>query len=202
VEVYDIRNNAMVESVPVTSGQFVLEHVPEGSYSVRLVTVRGDTPIVEEFHQFGAGGAPLVLDLPEHAGNQPISGIVSFRELQHPVPKKAVREAYQAQRLARENLPKAIAKLEDAIRIDPNYRDAHCNLGVLYARAGRAAEARAQLQKALDIGPPAAPIYANLALISAALRQFPEAESLAQKALELDPANTLARKMLELVQTH
>ena len=65
---------------------------------------------------------------------------------------------------------------------------------MLYARVGRAADARAEFQKALDIGPPIAPIYANLALASAALRQFQEAEAFARKALELDPANSVAHK--------
>ena len=55
-------------------------------------------------------------------------------------------------------------------RSTPQYRDAHLNLGVQYARVGRTADARAEFQKALDIGPPAAPIYADLALTSLALR--------------------------------
>ena len=120
----------------------------------------------------------------------PNSGVVSLRELQHPVPKKAVRAAFQAQQLSTAHKStQAIAKLEEAIRIDPSYRDAHCNLGVEYARAGRLADARAEFQKALDIGPPAAPIYADLALASVAAHEFDQALAFAQKALELDPKN-------------
>jgi Tfp pilus assembly protein PilF len=125
---------------------------------------------------------------------EPISGVVSLRELQHPVSKKAIRAAYQAQQFTdAHNIPKAIAKLEKAIRIDPSYRDAHCNLGVLYARMGRITDARAELQKALDIGPPAAQIYADLALTSAAVGEFRQAQAFAQKALDLDPGNGAAR---------
>ena len=123
---------------------------------------------------------------------------MSLRDPQHPVSKKAIREAYKAQQFVRDNkLPAAIAELEKAIQIDPSYRDAHCNLGVLYARAGLGPEAPAELQKALDIGPPSAPIYANLALISNATRLFSEAESLACKALELDPASSAAQRVLD-----
>jgi tetratricopeptide (TPR) repeat protein len=197
VEIYDPRTNAMIEREPVSNGQFQLDRVPAGAFSVRLVTAPGASPILEEYHQFEAGDA-LVLDLPEPSDAKPISGVVSLRELQRPIPKKAIREAYQAQQLAlNNNLPAAIAKLEKAIRIDPSYRDAHCNLGILYARAGRGPEALAELRKALDIGPPSAPIYANLALISAAMRLFPEAESSARKALELDPANGAAQRVLK-----
>lgn len=203
IEVYDVRSNAMIESATVNNGQFELDHVPEGTYAVRLVTARGAAPIVEEFHQFGRNSEPLVLDVPPQSGNKPISGIVSLRELQHPIPKKALRAAYESQQfVVAKNVPKAIAKLEEAVRIDPTYRDAHCNLGILYARAGRAPEARVELQKALDIGPPAAPIYADLALVSAALRQLQEAELFAHKALELDPANNIAQRVLGALGAH
>lgn len=202
VEIYDPRTNAMIEREPVSNGQFQLDRVPAGAFSVRLVTAPGASPILEEYHQFEAGGA-LVLELPEASAAKPISGIVSLRELQHPIPKKAIREAQQAQQLAlNNNLPAAIAKLEKAIQIDPSYRDAHCNLGILYARAGRGPEALAELRNALDIGPPSAPIYANLALISAAMRLFPQAESLARKALELDPANAAAQRILDRLRAN
>jgi TPR repeat/Tetratricopeptide repeat len=198
VELYDVRSNAMVERVPVSQGQFQLDHVPTGGYSVRLVTAPGEAPIVEEYHEFQPGGAPLVLDLPERNEVRPISGVVSLRELEHPIPKKAMKKAYEAEKYARaKNFPKAIANLEEAIRIDPSYRDAHLNLGVQYARVGRTADARAEFQKALEIGPPAAPIYVDLAITSVALRRYGEAETLARKALELDPANSSAQLLLQ-----
>jgi tetratricopeptide (TPR) repeat protein len=203
VEVYDERTNAIIERESVNHGQFELDHVPVGSFSVRLVTAPGEAPLVEEHYQFEPGGGPLVLDLPERADNKPISGLVSLRDLQHPIPKKAIREAFEAQQFSREhNLPKAIAKLEDAIRIDPNFRDAHLNLGVEYTRVGRIVDARAQFQKALEIGPPAAPIYIDLALTSMALHDYREALAFARKALELDPANGNAQKALQFASQH
>jgi tetratricopeptide (TPR) repeat protein len=154
-----------------------------------LLTASGETPILEE--------------ATERLTNKPISGVVTLHELEHPIAKKALREASEAQRFVRDNnVPKAIAKFEQAIRIDPAYRDAHCNLGVLYARAGRGAEARAEFQKALNIGPPIAPIYADLALVSAALGQFQEAELSARKALELDPASSVAKVVLKRLPAH
>jgi tetratricopeptide (TPR) repeat protein len=203
VEVYDSRTNSVVQRVPVSRGQFELDRVPVGSYSVRLVTAPGEPPIVEELHQFEPGGGPLILDLPERVNARPISGIVSLRELEHPIPKKALREAYEGQQLAHDHdFAKAIAKFEKAIQIDPTYRDAHLNLGVQYARVGRTAEAHAEFQKALDIGPPAAPIYANLALISIALGRLPEAETFAHEALKLDANNSAAQRVLQNAFTH
>jgi tetratricopeptide (TPR) repeat protein len=147
---------------------------------------------------FAPGMSPVDSDWPAPSEPKPITGVVSLRELQHPVSKKALRAAYDAQQLANSGkIPQAIAKLEKAIRIDPSYRDAHCNLGVLYARVGRINDAHAEFQKALDIGPPAAPIYADLALVSADSGEFIQAEAFARKALELDPADHAARLFLE-----
>jgi tetratricopeptide (TPR) repeat protein len=142
--------------------------------------------------------APLVPDWPEHAASQPISGVVSLRELEHPVSWKAVRAAYDAQQFSRANkIPQAIKKLEKAIHIAPLYRDAHWNLGVMYAWVGRSAEARAEFQKALDIGPPAAQLYANLAVTCAAAGEVSEAVALARKAIELDPRDSIAQRLLK-----
>jgi hypothetical protein len=200
VEVYDLRTHAVIERESVWHGQFQLDHVPAGTYSIRLVPAPGADPLVEEFHEFEPGGAPLVLDLPDRPSDKPISGLVSLHDLEHPVPKKARQEAFEAQQFAHaNNLPKAIAKLEQAIRIDPAYRDAHINLGVLYVRLGRTADARAEFQKALDIGPPAAPIFVDLALASSALGDYRAAETFARKAQELDPRDATAQRVLDFV---
>lgn len=203
VEVYDARSHEVIERVPVTDGQFELDHIPSGSYTVRVVTAAGETPIVEEYHQFEFAGEQLVLTLPERATGKPISGLVSLHDLEHPIPKKAIRAAYEAQQLEHaNNIPKAIAKLEKAVQIAPGYRDAHLNLGVLYARSGRISDARAEFQKAVEIGPPAALVYTNLALTDMELHQYRDAETSARRALQLDPANTTAQRILQSAAQH
>jgi tetratricopeptide (TPR) repeat protein len=176
-------------------GQFEPDHVP-GSYSSRLLKASGEA-------EFETGATPLIPELPDRSGSKPISGLVSLHDLQHPIPKKALKQAYEAEQFAHaNNVPKAIAKLENAIRIYPAYRDAHLNLDVEFVRVGRSADAKAEFQKALDIGPPIAPIYADLALTSLGLGQRQEAETLARKALELDPANSAAHVVLRFTVNH
>ncbi len=165
-----------------------------------LLTASGDMSVGEEF-QRDLVKAPDPFDLVRPPAPTPITGVVSLKELQHPISKKALREAYDAQQAVREHdLFKAIAKLEKAIRIEPEYRDAHLNLGVQYARVGRLGDARAHFLKALDIGPPAAPIYVDLALTALATESFREAENFARQALGLEPANNGAQKILEFAQ--
>jgi tetratricopeptide (TPR) repeat protein len=165
----------------------------------------GPRPPSDPFHlqpSDASGITPVVPDWPQRPAAEPVSGVVSLRELQHPIPKKALRAAYEAQHaFSREHdVPKAIAKMEKAIQIDPLYRDAHCNLGVLYARVGRMTDARAEFQLARDIGPAAGTIYADRALASLALGQHQEAREFASKALALDPDNAIVRVAAQIAQ--
>lgn len=166
--------------------------------SIPLLGASRESPMGEAIRQFESGDATAAPDWPDTSANHPISGVVSLHELEHPVPKKAIREAHEAERFSRNHdIPKAIAKLENAIRIDPSYRDAHVNLGVQYARSGRVADADAEFKKALDIGPPVASLYANEAVTSLVLHRIQDAETFARKALELDRANSAAQHVLQ-----
>lgn len=172
-------------------------------YSGMPLSASGEGPVTEEYDPFGLYSVPEGLTFPDSSVNQPTSSIVSLRELEHPIPEKAVREAYEAQQFAHaKEADKAIAKLKKAIHIYPAYRDAHLNLGVEYARLGRMGDARAEFQKALDIGPPVAAIFADFALTSVALKQYREAETYAQKALVLDPSNKGAQNILHYASQH
>jgi tetratricopeptide (TPR) repeat protein len=174
-----------------------------GGNSVPLLSASGENPIGNESQEFEPGNSPLVLNWPGHSAGEATTAVVSLHDLEHPIPQKALREAYEAQQLAHSNnIPKAIAKLEHAIRLAPSYRDAHANLGVQYARLGRGNDARAEFQKAIDIGPPIAPVYANMALVSLSLHRNQEADTFAHKALELDPGNRAAQRVLLFMPTH
>ena len=204
VELYDSRNHLVVERASVSSdGRFRLYQGNAGSsYTIRVVTAPGEDPLLEESRPMGPGNS-MVLRLPEEKTNKPGSGIVSLQELQHPVPKRAIRAALDAERYSQaHDTAKAIAMLEQAVKIAPCYRDGHSNLGVQYARAGRFAEALAQFHFALDIGPPNALIYSNLSLALLTLKQFRDGEEFARKALALEPENAKAQKLLRYALVH
>ncbi len=203
VELYELRSHEVVERTTVSSdGRFRLHSPANSAYTVRVVTAPGADPLVEETHPWNMGDS-MVLHLPDQKTSQPVSGIVSLRDLQHPIPQKAIRAAIEAGRSSQAHeTAKAIARLEQAIRIAPNFRDAHQNLGVQYARAGRLADALSQLRFALDIGPPTALIYSNLSLVLLNLKQFRDGEEYARKALVLEPENIQAQKLLRYASAH
>lgn len=168
-----------------------------------LPPLAGNHSISSDTYWPDHGEQQMFPDLPQKASPRPMAGVVSLHDLEHPIPEKALRAAFEGQRLARANKTmKAIKKLEQAVRIAPRYRDAHNDLGVQYAVLLRFADARAEFQKALEIGPPAEPIYLNLALSCAAVGDSAQASVFARKTLDLDPHNAVALKLLESSSAH
>lgn len=198
VELYNSQDHAVVERVLTGSdGHFQIYNATPGWYSIRVLAAPGADPVVEEYRQIVPGNAPIVLQLPAGSREKAPGGIISLRELKHPIDKQAFRRLAEAQRYTGKNEPlKAAAKLEEALRIDPDYRDAHTNLGALYARAGRVEEAKQHFRRALEIGPPDVIIYSNLSWSCLALRQFSEAEEFGRKAIALDAGNAKAHLVL------
>ena len=134
--------------------------------------------------------------------DKPIAGLVSLTELQHQPSKKAVRLLLDAQRYSSAHeTRKAIAKLEQAIQVDPSFREAHLNLGVQYARSARVQDAMTEFQRAVDIGPPDVKAYSNLAWCYARLGQFHDAEVFARRALALDPSNAPAQTIFRIASS-
>ena len=97
--------------------------------------------------------------------------------------------------LARSDLPGAAAEFEAALRIRPDYAEAHYNLGKMLAQIpGRLAEAIAEYQAALRDRPDYSPAlhytYAHVSLGNALARvpgRMPEAIAQYEQALKLDP---------------
>jgi tetratricopeptide (TPR) repeat protein len=175
---------------------------PLGRYGFRALSVPNDNPM-DEFHRIGEFNPPLVLDWPERPAAKPITGVVSLQQLRHPPQKKAIRDLLEAQQYSNaHDSPKAIDKLEEAIRIDPSIREAHINLGVQYARTDRLDEALGQFHTALEIGPEDAILYSNLAWGYAAIRDFRQAKIYASQAVAMDPKNGPAQSLLKLASAH
>ena len=113
------------------------------------------------------------------------------------IPKKAAKEFDKANQLMEKlDWKAAIATLQKAIAIYPQYAAAYNNLGVSYARLGnRNGEAEA-LQHAISIDDHYVAAYLNLARMSIAAGAFPEAEADLEKAEALDPTNGVTLVLL------
>ena len=81
-------------------------------------------------------------------------------------------------------------------RSNPDFADAHDELGVLLFAAGRLDEAIAHLRKAVDLAPGSAVAHSDLGGALAQAGRRDEALQHIRRALALDPGNTAARENL------
>ncbi len=94
----------------------------------------------------------------------------------------------------------AIAEYQEALRIYPNYAEAHNNLGAILLQSGRTTEAVAEYQAAVRIDPDYADAHSNLgSALSRIPGRLPEATVELETAVRLDPENAPRRAALGYV---
>jgi protein O-mannosyl-transferase len=90
-------------------------------------------------------------------------------------------------------LDEAIARFEEALRLQPGYADAHFDLGLALSRIpGRREEAVAQYETALSLEPSFVEAHNNLGLALMGLGRTQDAIGQFQEALSLEPDHTKA----------
>jgi tetratricopeptide (TPR) repeat protein len=137
-------------------------------------------------------------EVPFEKPSSPPSGeSVSVVRLTHKPPAKA-RDAFQRGiKLDRAGAPEnAATEFEKAIALDPDFSEAHGNLGVEYTAMGRLDDAIAEFHRALALDPATSFHHSNLAYALIRLNRNQEAESEAQMALGVDSGNATAQFLL------
>jgi Flp pilus assembly protein TadD len=99
----------------------------------------------------------------------------------------------------RGNFTKAIENLEAALRINPDYADAHSALGFAFAIQGRLSEALEQFNYALRLRPRLATAHTGLGLLLARQGNLSEAADHFHRALDSDPRDAQAHVNLGLI---
>jgi tetratricopeptide (TPR) repeat protein len=132
---------------------------------------------------------------PEGTAGAAASAFVSAADLG--IPAGAQKEFDKANELiGRQDLTKAIQRLNRAIAIYPAYAGAYNNLGVIYARLGDRTREREVLQKAISINDHFAPAYVNVGRMNIGAGDFPNAESALDKASSFDPTDAMTLVLL------
>jgi Tfp pilus assembly protein PilF len=179
-----------------TDGQFTFRGIANGDYVLRITDYYG-TALTEQFVTVRENPSQIEVKLPKGDGARPASGRVSLRQLQHPPAHKAVDAALAGQRFAASGkYDRAAIELRKAIRISPEFAEAHSNLAVQYIRLHQYQEAKSEIEQALAIAGPNSPDLCNMAFVRAALQQFDEGTASAREALRIDPNNVNAHYIL------
>ncbi len=94
-------------------------------------------------------------------------------------------------------MPDAISEYQKAVRIYPNYAEAHNNLGAILLQSGRTTEAVAEYQAAVRLDPDYPDARSNLGGALARIPgRLPEATAELETAVRLDPENARRRAAL------
>ena len=189
------RNGPRYDAAVTNDGSFEIRDIAVGQYTLRLM-LRGDTLCEQilDMHQFTG---QITIRIPSHSVSRPGSGTVSVRELQHPIPEKAVRAFLAAQHYTESGRElDAVRQLERALKLYPDYADARCNLGVEYVHLGRHREALEQFEKAAASSAPSAKVLANLAYSLCLVGRLQDAEQSARRAVEIDSSYGRAHYLL------
>ena len=197
VELEDRTRSGPRYDAPVAyDGTFEIRDVASGQYSLRILTLRGDT-VAEQFLDVRQFVGQISIRIPSRHSARPGSGTVSVRDLQRPIPEKAFRAFVSAQNFVNAGRDRdAVRQLERALQVYPEYSDARCNLGVEYVKLGRLKEALEQFEKAAVTAPASGKVFANLAYSLCVLGRMREAEQAARHAVEVDSAYSRGHYML------
>jgi len=120
------------------------------------------------------------------------AGAISVHQLAIPV--KAIKEFQLSQKSFQvHDFRSASAHLEKAVRIYPDFPEAHNNLACAYIYLREYEKALAELRQVIAINPNLDTPYNNLSSVFFSLQRFPEAEQAARYALELNPQRSALR---------
>src|SRR3989441_984367 len=128
----------------------------------------------------------LTLGLAEVQGRAP--ELDGARAIAQAAPASAAAQEHFGTLLAGAGrIDEAVARLREAVRLDPDNAEAHSNLGVVLGRAGQLAEAVTHYRKAIQIRPDDALTQTNLGNTLSRLGEFPEAIRHFEEALRISP---------------
>lgn len=139
----------------------------------------------------------MKIDLPPEMSGERPQGPVSVAQLRHQPSQRALHAALKAGKLSEAgDYRGAATQLEKAVAFDPQFAEAHGNLGAQYLRLHEPEEAAQEFRRALELDPASAPQQANLALVLAQLGKTEEAAHWSRRALQTDSTNALAHYVL------
>lgn len=196
VELRGISGAVQNERASAVDGAFTFHSVPAGSYRL-VVTDRAGSVLATQILVAEPNVRPVTVYVRPTKATEPASSSISVQRLAHKVPSRALKEFDKALREAsRAHEDEAITHLVKAIEADPEYFEAHVNLGACWMRKQDFQQAAASFQKAVELDPASPIANGNLAAALISAGRAEDGEKAARRALGADPASAKIRYLL------
>lgn len=178
------------------SGSFTFSGLSRGTYQL---TAAGDdntfetTSVHADVAAFGAGSQSFTQNIqlrPRPAAANPRAGVVSaFSQAVPPAARGKLERAKK--KLAQGETEPARALMREAIKLFPEYFEAHLELGNALLQAGQLEEAIAELDRARQINPNDERAYQSFGLLLMRQKKYAVAVAVFAEAARLNPANAV-----------
>ena len=169
-------------------GSFEFRSVTPGTYWLR-VCAGMNSVIHEEVVNIGGAGQVLSVRLSgQNTANRSAGPSISMQQLTHKVPRAAQKAFDRGQQLVRKGDQTAAAEcFRQAVAVDPEFVDAHNELGAAEAALGQLPQAAEEFQKAINLVPDHRLALPNLSIVLAKMKRYHEAGQVARRALKVVP---------------
>lgn len=179
------------ESASVNSDNtFEFRFASPGMHQLRVIGAAGQVLHQETVAITGSTQTISVRLSDPPDANRSAGSVISLQQLRHKVPAPA-RKAFDKgeQAVAKGNLLQARNSFEEAVTIDPEFADAHNELGGVEVGLKQLPEAAEQFQKAIDLVPEHPMALPNLSIVLAKMQHLHEAGQVARRALQVVPTD-------------
>ena len=175
--------------LPDGSFEMILPNTAQSHYRLSVLDAIHRNVVHSEIVDMHLRAVPLDIWVREKPrGSEPVTGVVSVRELVRKTPKGAKKEFARGQKAVRAGeADKSIEHFQNALEIFPSYVQARAELAAAYLRADRPEEAADESRRAIETDPSHAYSHFCLAMALRSMKEYSEAESEARQAVRLNP---------------
>jgi tetratricopeptide (TPR) repeat protein len=201
------NGRAINETFTDLSGRFSFPGVSRGTYQL---TAEGDginfetTTVYAEIAAFGSAPQSFTQDIQLRPVSHKLTtqpGVVNA--FSQNVPEAAKQALTLGIKLAGEGkIPEAVENMQKAIKIFPDYFDAHLELGNIFLKTEQFNEAIAELDLARQVNPNDERCYQSFGLLLMKQRNFAMAVAIFAEAARLNPANAMNAVMKATALIH
>jgi tetratricopeptide (TPR) repeat protein len=189
------------------SGRYSFSGVAAGTYHL---TAEGDgrsfdtTSIYAEVSAFSSSQQLFTQDIQlRPLAGKPVGQTAVVNAFVQDVPKPARQALERAMKLSVDKKPDAaIEKMEEAIKLFPQYFEAHLQLGNQFMKLGRLYEAIAELDRAREVNANDERLYQSFGLVLMRQRNYAVAVAVFSEASRLNPTNPVNALMKATALIH